>query len=54
MKPTVAPARLSTADADFEQRLQQRLHWSAEQDAAIERRVQEILAACRRASARRC
>ncbi len=44
MKPTVAPARLSTADADFEQRLQQRLHWSAEQDAAIERRVQEILA----------
>ena len=39
-----APARLSTADADFEQKFRARLHWSAEQDAAIEERVAAILA----------
>ncbi len=39
-----APARLSTLDADFEQQFQQRLHWSAEQDEAIEQRVRDILA----------
>ncbi|HMN19909.1 MAG TPA: histidinol dehydrogenase [Ottowia sp.] len=44
MNPTPSPARLSTLDADFEQRLRQCLHWSAEQDAAIEQRVEGILA----------
>ena len=44
MKPIAAPARLSTLDADFEQKFQQRLHWSAEQDEAIEARVAQILA----------
>ena len=39
-----SPARLSTAEADFEHKFQQRLHWSAEQDQAIEQRVQGILA----------
>ena len=39
-----APARLSTASATFEQDFAQRLHWSAEQDAAIEERVAAILA----------
>jgi histidinol dehydrogenase len=38
------PLRLSTAQADFEQRFQERLHWSGETDAAIEQRVAEILA----------
>jgi histidinol dehydrogenase len=38
------PLRLSTAQADFEQQFQQRLHWSAEADAAIEQRVAAILA----------
>ena len=38
------PLRLSTADADFEARFQQRLHWSADTDAAIEQRVADILA----------
>ncbi len=38
------PLRLNTADADFEVRFQQRLHWSAETDAAIEQRVADILA----------
>ncbi len=38
------PLRLSTAQADFETRFQQRLHWSGETDAAIEQRVAEILA----------
>lgn len=37
------PLRLSTAQADFEQRFQERLHWSGETDAAIEQRVAEIL-----------
>ncbi|HNK52532.1 MAG TPA: histidinol dehydrogenase, partial [Ottowia sp.] len=44
MKFIAAPARLSTLDADFEQKVQQRLHWSAEQDQAIEQRVRDILA----------
>jgi len=44
MKLIAAPARLSTLDADFEQKFQQRLHWSAEQDEAIEQRVRDILA----------
>ncbi len=44
MKLIAAPARLSTADADFEQKFKQRLHWSAEQDDAIEQRVKDILA----------
>jgi len=38
------PLRLCTADADFEAHLQQRLHWSADTDAAIEQRVADILA----------
>ena len=42
-----APARLSTAEADFEQKFQQCLHWSAEQDAAIDERVDAILAGVR-------
>ncbi len=42
MKAT--PLRLNTASADFEQRFQARLHWSAEQDADIEQRVADILA----------
>ena len=38
------PLRLSTAQADFESLFQQRLHWSADTDAAIEQRVADILA----------
>ena len=38
------PLRLSTAQADFEVLFQQRLHWSADTDAAIEQRVADILA----------
>ena len=38
------PLRLRTTDPDFEQRLQQRLHWSAEQDARIAQDVQRIVA----------
>ena len=38
------PLRLSTAQADFEALFQQRLHWSADMDAAIEQRVADILA----------
>jgi histidinol dehydrogenase len=37
------PLRLSTAQADFETQFQQRLHWSADTDAAIEQRVADIL-----------
>ncbi|MDB5877084.1 MAG: histidinol dehydrogenase [Variovorax sp.] len=44
MTSTAAPARLSTASADFEAAFKARLHWSAEADAAIEQRVAEILA----------
>jgi len=42
--PKATPLRLNTADADFEARFQQRLHWSADTDAAIEQRVADILA----------
>ena len=38
------PLRLSTSQPDFEQQFAQRLHWSAEQDDAIEQRVKDILA----------
>ena len=38
------PLRLSTTQADFEALFQQRLHWSADTDAAIEQRVADILA----------
>ena len=38
------PLRLSTQQTDFEQQFQQRLHWSADTDAAIEQRVADILA----------
>ena len=38
------PLRLSTAQADFETLFQQRLHWSADTDDAIEQRVADILA----------
>ena len=36
--------RLNTTDAHFEAAFQQRLHWSADADAAIESRVADILA----------
>jgi histidinol dehydrogenase len=42
MKAT--PPVLRTTDADFEDRFRQRLHWSADTDAEIERRVADILA----------
>lgn len=38
------PLRLCTADANFEHDFAQRLHWSADTDAAIEQRVADILA----------
>ncbi|MFT3812396.1 MAG: histidinol dehydrogenase [Acidovorax sp.] len=44
MKFVAAPAYLSTASATFEQDFAQRLHWSADTDAAIEQRVADILA----------
>ncbi len=37
------PLRLSTQDAGFEAAFAQRLHWSADTDAAIEQRVADIL-----------
>ena len=43
MTTIAAPARLSTVAPTFEQELAARLHWSAEQDAAIEQRVADIL-----------
>ncbi len=43
MKFVATPARLSTADARFEQDFQARLHWAADTDAAIEQRVADIL-----------
>ncbi|MDA8448582.1 histidinol dehydrogenase [Acidovorax sp. NCPPB 3859] len=42
MKAT--PVRLHTQSADFETAFRERLHWSAETDAAIEQRVADILA----------
>jgi len=44
MTPTAQPLRLSTAQADFEARFAERLHWSSETDHAIEQRVADILA----------
>ncbi|MDR0275358.1 MAG: histidinol dehydrogenase [Burkholderiaceae bacterium] len=44
MTATAAPLRLATTQPDFEARLAERLHWSAEEDAAIEQRVRGILA----------
>jgi histidinol dehydrogenase len=44
MNFVAAPARLSTAEADFDAKFKARLHWSADTDAAIEGRVAEILA----------
>ena len=38
------PARLSTANSQFEAEFTARLHWAADTDAAIEQRVAEILA----------
>ncbi len=38
------PLQLNTADARFEAAFAQRLHWSADTDAAIEQRVADILA----------
>jgi histidinol dehydrogenase len=37
------PARLSTADSQFDAQFRARLHWSADTDAAIEQRVADIL-----------
>ncbi|MBD9401243.1 histidinol dehydrogenase [Comamonas sp. CMM02] len=44
MEIAATPLRLSTADANFEHDFAQRLHWSADTDAAIEQRVADILA----------
>src|SRR3989344_5556731 len=44
MTLVAAPARLSTAAANFEADFAARLHWSADTDAAIEQRVADILA----------
>ena len=44
MNSVATPARLSTADSTFEAQFKARLHWSADTDAAIERRVADILA----------
>ena len=44
MKFIAAPARLVSASATFEADFAARLHWSADQDAAIEQRVASILA----------
>ncbi len=44
MATAARPVRLSTTDPSFEQQFQQRLHWSADTDAAIEQRVADILA----------
>ena len=44
MEIAAKPLRLSTADANFEHDFAQRLHWSADTDAAIEQRVTDILA----------
>jgi histidinol dehydrogenase len=44
MTATATPLRLSTAQPDFEARFAERLHWSADTDAAIEQRVRDILA----------
>jgi histidinol dehydrogenase len=44
MSLNAAPLRLSTTDPAFEAAFKARLHWSADTDVAIERRVADILA----------
>lgn len=44
MKLKAAPARLSTTSASFDAEFKARLHWSADDDAAIEKVVADILA----------
>ena len=44
MNLVATPTHLSTVSSTFEQDFSQRLHWSMEQDAAIEERVAAILA----------
>ena len=44
MSLSAKPLRLSTTQPDFEAQFTARLHWSAEQDEAIEQRVKDILA----------
>ena len=44
MNFVAAPARLSSVDATFDADFAARLHWSADQDAAIEQRVADIMA----------
>ncbi len=44
MTPNATPLCLSTTQPDFEARFAERLHWSADTDAAIEQRVANILA----------
>jgi histidinol dehydrogenase len=44
MKLVAATARMSTVSSTFDAEFAARLHWSAEQDAAIEQRVADILA----------
>ena len=44
MTASATPLRLATTQPDFDARFAERLHWSAEQDAAIEQRVKSILA----------
>ena len=44
MNLVATPAHLSTVSSTFDQDFSQRLHWSMEQDAAIEERVAAILA----------
>ena len=44
MSLSAKPLRLSTTQPDFEAQFTARLHWSAEQDDAIEQRVKDILA----------
>ncbi|MBK7000193.1 MAG: histidinol dehydrogenase [Rhodoferax sp.] len=38
-----SPARLTSADGQFDAQLQERLHWAADTDAAIEQRVADIV-----------
>jgi histidinol dehydrogenase len=44
MTLVAAPARISTSSSTFQAEFQARLHWSAATDAAIEKRVADILA----------
>ena len=44
MSAVARPLRLATADAEFEKRFAERLHWSAETDAGVEETVGRILA----------